>query len=600
MKMRVADYIALHLQKIGVRYVFMLSGGGMMHLIDAIGRVDGMKYLCNFHEQASAMAADGYARLTNSLGVCYATSGPGATNILTGLVGAWQDSSPVLFITGQSNVSQTIQGSKIEGLRQFGTFEVDIVSIVRPVTKYAVFLDDPKMVRYHLEKAIHLALGGRSGPVLIDVPLNVQAATIDPETLEGYQEEISSVNVESFTDDVGLKILTKIQSSKRPLILAGYGIRCAGAVSQFQAIINQLQIPVVTTQLAKDVLPYDDKLFVGHPGVKGDRPGNFAVQNADFILSVGCSLHTQTTGYELDQFAVNAYKIQVDLDQAILKKENVGVTQKICCDINTFLGKLSILIDKGWDESKFFEWRQRCGQWKDQFPVNLEEHKLGDGPINYYEFVDTLSELLQGNEAIITDAGSAFYVMGQAFKIKGSQRYIVSGSMGAMGYALPASLGVSCANPAITAICVMGDGSLQTNIQELQTLKHYGLNVKVFVVNNEGYASIRNTQKSFFSGYYVGSSYNSGVSLPPLDKIANAYGLPYFVCEKRENLRVILNKVLQTSGPVICGVTSQPDQEIIPTVSSVRLPDGSLKSKPIHDMYPFMNEDELQQNMCSD
>jgi len=406
MPIRVSDYIASHLKKIGVKSVFLLAGGGMMHLIDAVSRVDGIKYLCNHHEQACAMAAEAYARQTNSLGVCYATSGPGATNVLTGLVGAWQDSAPVLFLTGQSNVSQTIQGSQIVGLRQFGTFEVDIVSIVQSVTKYAVFLDDPNMVRYHLEKAINLALNGRPGPVLIDVPLNVQGALIEPATLHGYHE--TPPPAEGLIDEVGRQILDKIRSSQRPLILAGHGIRCAGAVPLFRKFVRRFQVPVVTTQLAKDLLPYDDTLFTGHPGVKGDRPGNFAVQNADLILSVGCSLHTQTTGYEFDMFAVKAYKIQVDLDEAVLKREKVGVQQKVRCDVTSFLEKLTAVAGADWDSGGFEEWRQRCQDWKLRGAVSREPHKIDEGPVNFYEFADVLSNLLGGNETIVTDAGLRF------------------------------------------------------------------------------------------------------------------------------------------------------------------------------------------------
>jgi len=595
MPIRVADFIARYLREIGVKSVFLLSGGGMMHLLDAIGRVHGVKYYCSFHEQASAMAADAYARQTNSLGVCYATSGPGAANVLTGLIGAWQDSTPVLFLTGQSNVARTIRGSKSPDLRQFGTFEVDILPIVAAVTKYSMFLDDPTMIRYHLEKAIHLALSGRPGPVLIDIPLNVQAALIEPEALPGYDRAPTPTGTPP--DEILHQILNRIGSSQRPLILAGYGIRCAGAVSTFRALARKIQVPIVTTQLGKDLLPYDDALFVGHPGVKGDRAGNLAVQNADLILSMGCSLHEQTTGYEPDQFAAKAYKIQVDLDEAVLKRGTVGVAEKVRCDVSGFLEKLMALTDESWGSSRFGEWRLRCTDWKERFAVRQERHRIDDGPVNFYEFADVLSQLLVGDETIVTDAGSAFYVMGQAFRLRGCQRYIVPGSMGEMGYALPASIGVSAANSRTMVVCVTGDGSLQTNIQELQTLKYYRLNVKLFVINNDGYASIRNTQKAFFSGYYVGSSYDTGVSIPPLDKVADAYGLPYVACERRDRLRSSLLKTLQTPGPVICGVTAQPDQQVIPTVSSVRLASGAMKSKPLHDMAPFLSQDELQKEM---
>ena len=539
------------------------------------------------------MAAEGYARQTGSLGVCFATSGPGATNILTGLVGAWQDSSPLLFVTGQSKTSQTIRGSGIQGLRQFGTFEVDIVPIVESVTKYAVFLNDPQMVRYHLEKAIFLATSERPGPVLIDVPLDVQGAMVDQSNLPGFTPPSVRLPMDG---KMAAEILEKLLSASRPLILAGHGIRCANAVPLFREIVARLQVPVTTTQLGKDVLAYDSPFFIGHPGVKGDRAGNFAVQNADLILTLGCSLHAQTTGWELDEFAVHATKIQVDLDRAILERERVGVSQKVHCDVASFLEAFDKLIDKSWSGSRGNNWRQKCDTWKTHYAVIHEPHRIQNGPANYYEFVDVLSQLLKGQETIVTDAGSAFYVMGQAFRLKESQRYIVSGAMGAMGYALPASIGVAIATPEIPVICVTGDGSLQMNLQELATLRQYGLNIKLFVVNNLGYASIRNTQTAFFAGNLVGTGPESGVFLPPLNQLATAYGLPFVHCPNRMTLREGLEQALRMPGPVICEVMAQSNQEVIPTVSSVRLENGSMKSKPLHDMSPFLPRDEYQTN----
>jgi acetolactate synthase I/II/III large subunit len=591
----VSDYIADYLRKIGVKCVFLVSGGGMMYLLDSISREKGINVISNHHEQASAMAAEAYARKTNSLGVCYATSGPGGPNAVTGMVGAWQDSAPVLFITGQSKVSQTIRGTNSLGLRQFGAFEVDIIPIVQSITKYAVFLSNPNTVRYHLEKAIGLALSGRPGPVLIDVPLDVQGAIIQPDNLIRCNETFESGRI--LDGDAAHAIVDKINSAKRPLILAGHGIRCAGAAILFRRLVKKLNIPVVTAQLAKDLMTYDDALFVGHPGVRGDRAGNFAIQNADLILSIGCSLHVTTTGYELDQFAPNAYKIQVDIDKAVLNRENVGVNQKVVSDVSGFLNKINEILPESRDFVKNNEWHRRCDYWKHHFAVINEPHKQEDNRINYYYFVDQLSDALDGDETIVADAGSAYYVIGQAFKTKGNQRVIISGALGSMGYALPASIGVSASDGKIKVICVTGDGSLQMNLQELQTVCHNNFNIKLFVVNNDGYLSIRNTQDAFFSGHYAGSSRDSGVSMPALDKIAAAYGIPYIPCRKNELMRSVINEVLQTQGPTICEVFALPKQEIIPGVSSIRLPDGTMQSKPLHDMYPFLSEEELLNNM---
>lgn len=595
--MRVSDFIANHLKSIGVKQVFLVAGGGMMHLLDSIGRCEGISYICNHHEQASAMAAGAYARQTNSLGVCYATSGPGATNTITGVLEAWQDSAPVLFITGQSKVSQTIRGSKLEGLRQFGTFEVDVVPIIQSITKYSVFLDDPRMIRFHLEKAIKMALSGRPGPVFIDIPIDVQAAPINPDELIPFEDDIEIECL--FSDENAHQIVDKIRTSKRPLILAGHGVRCADAVSLFRDVIKSLNVPVVTTQLAKDLLTYDDPLFIGHPGVKGDRAGNLAVQNADLILSIGSSLHVTTTGYELDRFAVNAYKIQVDTDKAVLSRESVGVQQKIICDVTTFLKKIDSITNPDKENAISNEWSEKCIYWKKNFAVINEPHKVDEEKINYYSFIEMLSKLLNGGETVVTDAGSAYYVVGQAFKVKENQRVIVSGALGTMGYSLPASLGISASDPNLKVVCITGEGSLLTNIQELQTVSHNGFNIKIFIVNNDGYSSIRNSQKNFFSGYHVGASKDSGVSFPEIKDVAKAFKIQYVACNKND-MKLSLTDTLQRQGSVICEVFAMSNQDILPTVSSIRLENGSMQSKPLHDMFPFLSEEQLLSNMYKD
>ncbi len=592
--MRVADYIATTLETHGVRAAFLLSGGGMMHLIDAVGRLTKLRYYCHHHEQACAMAADGYARQTGGLGVVYATSGPGATNLLTGLVGAWQDSTPLLFLTGQSKSSQTIHGSGITGLRQFGTFEVDIVPIVRSVTKYAAVIEKPSQARYHLERALRAATTGRPGPVLLDVPLDVQGAVVDPARLEGCDESPPTpprLSAEDFR-----AIWSALRSARRPLILAGYGVRCAGVVSQFRESIARWRLPVVTTQLAKDILPFDHELFIGHPGVRGDRAGNFAVQNADVIVSLGCSLHAQTVGYDAEQFAPRARKFMVDPDDAILQRASVGVERRIQADIADFLLQSREIGAVAGDPA----WQSRCSEWKRRYDVRREPHPCGGpgDPINYYELADRLSDSLSGNETIITDCGSAWYVLGQGLRIKGQQRFLSSGAMGTMGFTLPACTGAAVAAPERMIVGVTGDGSLQTNVHELAVHKHHQLNIKLFVVDNDGYLSIRNTQRQYFRGFLVGSSVESGVWLPPIGAIAAAYGLPFVDCPDRQSLAEAIRRTLATPGPVICRVAAMPDQPLIPSVASRKLADGRMVSKPLHDMTPFLDEHEMAEQMC--
>lgn len=593
MKIRVADYVASRLLEIGAEYVFLLNGGMMMHLVDTLGRPGGLRYICNHHEQASAMAADGYARRSGKLGVCYATSGPGATNILTGLVGAWQDSTPLLFLTGQSKSTQTIHGSGIPNLRQFGTFEVDIVPIVQSVTKYAQLVMDPLTIRYHLEKALHIALMGRPGPVLLDLPLDVQGALIDPDQLIGYVQEAMQLEPEAGSINT---IMGLLLSAERPLILAGYGIRCAQAVERFQQLAEKLNIPVATTQLGKDVLFYEHPLFVGHPGPKGDRPGNFAIQTADVILSIGCSLHSQTTGWENDLFAPDAIKIQVELDQAVLAREQVHVDYKIQAGCLEFV---NAMLMQPVPADNWHDWRACCLSWKQCYSVIQEAHERKADGINFYHFAEALSTVLEQDACIVADAGSAFYVMGQALRLKAGQRFISSGSMGAMGFALPVANGAAVAGGPGAIVCVTGDGSLMTNVHELATMSHYCLNVKLFVLNNDGYVSMRNTQRDFCAGHYVGADLASGVFIPPMESLAASYALPFIRCSAGDDLESVIAKVMATDGPVLCEVIAMRDQKIIPTVVSVKLPDGRMQSSQIHNMYPLLSDDVMAQELAN-
>lgn len=596
--MRVSDYIASHLENIGVRAVFLLSGGGMMHLLDAVSRKEKLKYYCNHHEQCSGMAADAYARISSQLGVCYATSGPGGTNTLTAVVGAYQDSSPVLFVSGQSKLSQTIEGSGLTGLRQFGTFEVDIISSVKPVTKYAEMIKSSSDIKYHLEKAIYMATHGRPGPVFLDIPVDIQGAPIELEKLRGFDPAELKDHPEYAVKPVNKadinEIFAKLVAAKKPLILAGYGVRASDSVNELESIIKKLNIPTVTTSFGADILPYDEPLFVGHPGLKGDRAGNFAVQNADFILAVGSSLHVTTTGYELNRFASNAYKVLVDPDAHVLKREQVGVSKKIQMDIKAFLKELNELSWNLSEKSKTVAWNEKCLDWKNSLSPYREPHKHVDNKINFYDFSEKLDILSGSKDIVVTDAGSAFYIFGQAFRFKRGQRFINSGSLGAMGFALPAATGAAVADPKSRVLCITGDGSLQTNLHELAVYKKNNLNIKLFVINNNGYVCIRNTQTSFFKGHLAGTSESSGVWIPDCKKTADAFEIPFFKADKMEELESVIAKVLATQGPVFCEIVTPEFQEILPMVSSVKLDDGSMRSKPLDEMFPFMDEDTMQ------
>jgi len=590
MKIRVADYIVGRLREIGVDTIFLLNGGGMMHLVDAVGRCDGIRYVCSHHEQASAMAADGYARLSGELGVCFATSGPGATNLLTGVVGAWQDSAPTLFITGQSKSTQTIALSGIPGLRQFGTFEVNIVPIMQSVTKYCHMLTDPQSVRYHLEQALYLAANGRPGPVLIDIPLDVQGALVDPEQLVGYTPPPAEAPV----DAAALEQLgALLAQAKRPLLLAGSGIGAARAGAAFRALAERLQVPVLTTQLGKDALFYDHPLFVGHSGPKGDRPGNLAVQTADLIISVGASLHGQTTGWESQLFAPDAMKVQIDLDPAVLAREQVNVGLKISAGVAEFC---AALLPRA-QAHPGAGWRACCASWKARYAVRLEPHQRAADGINFYHVIEALSQGMPADACVVADAGSAFYVVGQALRLKEGQRFFSSGALGAMGYALPAANGAAFAEPARPVVCITGDGSLMTNVHDLATMRMYGRNVKLFVINNDGYVSMRNAQNEFFGGLQIGADANSGVFIPSMRSVAESYQLPFVRCDQEAELAATIARVLAMDGPVFCEIVGMRDQRVIPAVASKRLPDGRMVSTPIHQMLPYLPDEVLEREI---
>ena len=587
MKIKVSDLVTRFLEEQKVEHVFLLSGGMMMHLLDSVSKSKKIRYICNHHEQASAMSAEGNARWKGSLGVCFATSGPGATNTITGVSGAWLDSSPVLFITGQSRRTLTVRGLGLSNLRMVGTFEVDIVSIVQSITKYAVFVDDPSMVLYHLQKAVHTALTGRPGPVLIDMPLDVQGAFVEEEgMLQFIPEETIAVEAPDFS-----VLFRKISAVNRPLILAGHGIRVAGETSRFLDFVTRLGVPLVTTQLAKDLAPYENSLFVGHVGLRGQRAANLAVQASDFLIIVGSSLHITTTGYDVAAFAPSAEKVWIDSDEANLLRNAVKAELVYQCSVTGFL---DAVIGKAVDlRSEVRDWRSLVTRWKNALPV-IGDHPLKDGPVETYQLVDTLSDVLSGGEVIVSDAGSLYYIVGQAFRVKLGQRVIISGALGAMGYALPAALGVAVANTDAPTICLTGDGSMQTNVQELASVARYLPNLKIIVVNNGGYASIRNTQLTFCDGQIAATNRETGVGMPEWRKLCEAYGIPYLQCSRQQDLRDVFQQMLGFAGPVFVECCAAENVEMFPAVTSRKLDDGSFVSSRLHEMSPALTPRDLE------
>jgi len=591
--MRVSDYIANKLAELGARHVFMITGGGAMFLNYALGKHKNIQPIFNHHEQACAMAAEGYARITNQPAIVNVTTGPGSINSLNGVYGAYTDSIPMLILSGQVKRETYIRTYDLPDLRQLGDQEVDIVSMVHGITKYAVTVTDPKTIRYHLEKAWHLAQSGRPGPCWLDIPIDVQSSQIDETTLDGYasdsQPMIGSAQLRASVTET----LSRLRSAQRPVILAGTGVRLAGAVDVFNGVVHKLGIPV-TTGWTHDLIASDDPVFVGRPGTIGTRPGNFAVQNSDVLLVLGNRLNIRQTGYAFKSFARAAYKIWVDVDPAELHRPTIQPDLAVVSDARVFLEEMEKQITE-WDSTKFKDWLAWCKERQMRYPAVLPKHREFNGRINPYHFMEVLFDNLEADDAVVTGNATACIVSFQVGKIKLGQRLFSNSGSASMGYDLPAAIGATVARAGKRMICLAGDGSLQMNIQELQTVVQFDLPVKLFVLNNHGYLSIRTSQKGFF-GDVVGESPESNVSFPNLEKIAQAYGLPYKKLDMKDFTEPLCG-VLDLPGPAICEVMLDPTQSFEPRQSSRPLPDGRIVSAPLEDMFPFLGREELTENL---
>jgi len=598
--MRLADYVMSFVARQGVKHVFLLTGGGAMHLNDALARCSDLTFVCNHHEQASAIAAENYSKTSNNLGVALVTTGPGGTNAITGVVGAWLDSTPMLVISGQVKRADRMyrpDGTPL-GVRQRGSQEVDIVSIVKPITKYAVTIEDPQSIRYHLEKAAHLARGGRPGPVWIDIPIDVQAAPVEPNSMLGFDPAESSNGDQ---DDLASKVrdvLERLNRAERPFIFAGNGVRVSGAAAAFEKLVRLLNVPVGLTWMAMDLLDDDDPLLVGRPGTVAPRGANFAVQNADFVLVIGARLDPPLMGWDPHQFARGACKTVVDIDPAELRKLEGAIDNPICADAKKFIDHLlkqaESVLDKNKDRGP---WIQRCQDWKARYPLVLPEHRA-PGLVSVYHLAEIIGEEVGPNDRIVSgSSGSAIEVFLLAYRARKGRRVFHTAGLGAMGFGIPASIGVCLGSGKKKTICVDGDGGFQLNIQELATVAHLQLPIKFFVLNNHGYASIRASQTNYFGGPNIGCSPETGVSIPDYRKVARAYGLKTAVIEDQSDLRAAVRRVLRSRGPVVCDVHVIPDEIRAPRVTSVQRPDGSFLSKPLEDLWPFLDRDEFAQNM---
>jgi acetolactate synthase-1/2/3 large subunit len=595
---KLSDFVARHLADLGIRHVFVLTGGGAMHLNDSFGNEKRIQYICCHHEQACAMAAEGYARTSGRLGVINVTTGPGGINALNGVFGAWTDSIPMLVISGQVKRKTCLENYSLPGLRQLGDQEADIVPMVRRITKYAVYVEDPLTIRYHLDRAIYLARSGRPGPCWLDVPLDVQAAAVDEAELRSYDEAEDRPRWdESAVRAACEQVADRLKAAVRPVVLAGNGIHCAHAEPAFDDLVRSLGIPVALSRTARDLLGSDDPLYCGRAGIDADRAGNFTVQNADVLLVLGSRLGIRQVSYNWQSFARDAFVVQVDADAAELDKPTVQPDLPVHCDLAVFLKELSDHLAHSpiaTSQEPFADWLKWCRERVDMYPGVLPQQRDAADVLNPYHFCESLTQKLSEDDVVVCGNGSAFIIMFQAGVVKRGQRWFFNSGCASMGYDLPAAVGAAFARPGKRVICMAGDGSIQLNIQELQTVAYHRLPVKIFVLNNNGYLSIRQSQQAFF-GRRVGESPASGVSFPDMVRVAAAYGLSAFRIELA-NMESGIARALADPGPVLCDVVVDPQQGFEPRVSSRQLPDGRIVSPELEDMFPLLSREELQSN----
>lgn len=596
---KVSDFIFQYLvEKYNIHHCFLVTGGGAMHLNDSIGHTKGLKYICNHHEQASAIAGEGYYRASGQLAVTCVTTGPGGTNSITGVLGQYLDSIPGLYISGQIKTSTYKHTYPYLNLRQLGDQEADIVSMVTPITKYAKTIYNPLDIKYELDKAIAIALDGRPGPVWLDVPLDVQGATVDETKFREFDpNELIDPIKHALVDEQIRQLIEKVKTSKSPVIYVGNGVRLAKREQEFIQLAEQLNIPVVTAISGSDIIWHNHPLCFGKPGICGDRIGNILVQNSDLLIVMGTRLSIRQVSYAYDLLAPKAFKVMVDVDLAEMQKPTLSIDMPIHVNLSEFIDKTLVALEGTSDLPDFKEWIAWGRSIESKIPTLFDDNPDQDGYTNSYKFADELFKQLHDGDVCVTGNGTAYTCTYQAMKVNKGVRVFANQGCAAMGYGLPAAIGACVSNEKGRTVCVTGDGSIQMNIQELQTLVTYQLPLKVFVLENESYLAIKTTQKAFFGGKFTGSNPASGVVCPNLEKIAGAYGIPYV--SSRENGQPLCDtiaKVLASDGPMICEIHMHPEQTLFPkSASFMDKKTGKMSSAPLEKMAPFMSE-ELQES----
>lgn len=593
--MKLSDYVANKVAEAGIRHVFMVTGGGAMHLNHSIGTHSKLECIFNHHEQACAIAAEAYYRVNNTLPLVNVTSGPGGTNAITGVYGAFVDSVGMLVLSGQVKYETTVRSTGLP-LRQYGDQELDIEELVRPITKYCVMVTDPQTIRYHLEKAIYLATSGRPGPCWLDIPLNVQGAPINPDTLPGFDPAELDEPWEYIDLSIVCKdILEKVRYAKRPVLFVGSGVRLSGQHQVFINLVNKLGIPVVTAWNAHDAIWNEHPCYIGRPGTIGDRAGNFTVQNADLLLILGSRLNIRQVSYNWGAFAREAYKIWVDVDAEELKKPSVKADMPVHANLTDLLPILLGLPYAGATQDQK-TWMQWCKERQARYPVVASDYWQNE-QINPYCFMQSLFSELDEGDIVVTGNGSACVISFQVAELKPNQRLWTNSGCATMGYDLPAAIGACKAAGNKRIICLAGDGSIMMNIQELQTIAGNKLPIKVFILNNSGYVSIFQTHRNFFGGVEVGGGPKSGVTFPDFGRVSWAFGLPFVQCSRHDDMSQAIRNTLNEQGPAVCELVLDENQPFAPKLGAKQLSDGRIVSPPLEDLSPFLSRDELKKNM---
>ena len=588
--MKVSDYIFDYIASLGVKHVFYLPGGGAMHLDDSLGHHKDLTPVCMLHEQPCSIAAEAYARISEGFGVCVVTSGPGATNAITGLAGAWLDATPVIFLSGQAKRADLVNG---QGIRQFGIQEIGIVELVKSVTKYAVQVRDAQEIRYELEKATALAKAGKPGPVWLDIPLDIQASQVDPSSLRPYDEVLPTYPCADADIQATIGLLNQ---SERPLILLGHGIRLAKAIPEMNRLIEKLHIPVMTTWNGVDLVSDDNPLFFGRPGAVGHRHANFIQQNADFVLTIGTRLNLLSTGYDFDSFLRHAKHVMVEIDAYEMQKCSVHPDLAIHADAKSFLEKMLAAADQIADKPREAWWHY-CRDMKAKYPLFIPEQTPEGEGVNTYTLANTVSEKMTGDDIYqFTSSGTAVDIPMYTLRFKKGQRAFTTKGLASMGFDLSACIGSCLAGNRRRTICITGDGGFMMNVQELATLRQLALPVKIFILCNEGYGMIYNSQAGNFKRL-TGCTRDSGLVLPDIRKVVEAFGVKCFSVERESELSRVVDETLAFDGPAICTVKIYIGQKIMPRQTNYMKPDGQMASRPLEDMSPLLDRDEFNQNM---